>query len=566
MIKEPINQSDPETGKLDIIVDKSVVSHLSLGLYRNFARAVKELISNSYDASATEVKIKLDLKKKLIIIRDNGKGMDLKEIKEKFLTIGRVSLPSDEIDEMGRKKVGNFGIGCLSVFPYCTSLHLLTKKKGQEDIIELNIDTSRFFNENTSSIDVSNISQEKVNYKKYLGDLELEQGETIITMKGIKPHLVKDLMKRKSSGISTIDKFEGYEKFKWTLSQYAPIQFPPERKDLRDFFSIEGLIPLRVFLEGKEIFRNVPKETEILEMGEKRFDEVHIKYVIMTPMKPVEPSESRGLQLRLRGVSIGLPRDFDVTKKGRVLGKLNYLCGEISILSGLGDSLMINRDSFSYTQQVADLEEFFREKLTKYTNQLEKWAEEDKEVYEALIGVRGADKMIKSLKNAGFVHIPKERVRLSKPSSPFTNLKENLPDKIYKILSKNKEFSVLFKSEETIENSEPVVVNSKEKSITISKSHPKLKEYLNIKGKKLGVQYKHLGENKKFPIAKLSENGKEIIFNINNPLFHEKNNLDSSIIKKLSAGFLLITRGKIDREGILKQLDILLEEIFLKGN
>ena len=39
-------------------VSKEIVGHLSVGLYRNFARAIKEVISNSYDAGATEVKIK----------------------------------------------------------------------------------------------------------------------------------------------------------------------------------------------------------------------------------------------------------------------------------------------------------------------------------------------------------------------------------------------------------------------------------------------------------------------------------------------------------------------------
>ena len=66
----------PSKGTLPITVNKSVVKHLSIGLYRNYALAIKELVSNSYDAGATEVKIKLDLKNKKIVVRDNGRGME----------------------------------------------------------------------------------------------------------------------------------------------------------------------------------------------------------------------------------------------------------------------------------------------------------------------------------------------------------------------------------------------------------------------------------------------------------------------------------------------------------
>jgi HSP90 family molecular chaperone len=132
-------------GILPIKVSKEVVSHLSLGLYRNFARAVKELISNAYDAGATEVKIKLDLDNNRIIVRDNGRGMDIKEIEEKFLTIGYPTPLIEDVDELGRKRIGTFGIGCLSVFPYCNRLQIITKKRNKDEIIEIKIDTKRFF-------------------------------------------------------------------------------------------------------------------------------------------------------------------------------------------------------------------------------------------------------------------------------------------------------------------------------------------------------------------------------------------------------------------------------------
>ena len=86
-------------------------------LYRNYALAIKELISNAYDAGATEIKIKLDLKNKKIIIRDNGKGMDYNEFKDQYLHIGFYKEPTNTPDDLGRLGVGTFGIGFLAPLP-----------------------------------------------------------------------------------------------------------------------------------------------------------------------------------------------------------------------------------------------------------------------------------------------------------------------------------------------------------------------------------------------------------------------------------------------------------------
>lgn len=348
--------------ELPFKVKKEVVGHLSLGLYRNFARAIKELISNSYDAGATEVKIKLDLDKAEIIVRDNGFGMSLKDIEDRFLTIGVVTASSEEVNNLGRKRIGTFGIGCLSVFPYCNTVHVITKKIDSEDIIELIIETERFFTGIPSDIE-----KEKAKCIIQKSDLPTENGETIISLKGIKPHLIKELRQKSGSGWSSINKFSGFAKFKWTLSQYVPIQFPPEQKELRDFFSDFKTAPMRLWLDGKELFRNIPENMEILDKGEEKFGNVHVKYVITTSKKPVEPEEARGLQVRLRDVAVGLPTDFEVTKlTGKMPGKLNYISGEVCVLSGLDSSLMINRDSFSYTQEVSEMQDFFRKKLIKW--------------------------------------------------------------------------------------------------------------------------------------------------------------------------------------------------------
>ena len=46
-----------------LTVDKRIVSLLSASTYENFPGAIREMVSNAYDADATEVNINIDLKK-----------------------------------------------------------------------------------------------------------------------------------------------------------------------------------------------------------------------------------------------------------------------------------------------------------------------------------------------------------------------------------------------------------------------------------------------------------------------------------------------------------------------
>jgi len=550
----------PKEGTLPIKVSKDVVSHLSLGLYRNFARAAKELISNAYDAGATEVKIKLDLDNARIIVRDNGRGMDVKDLKSKFLTIGYPTALTEKVDGLGRKRIGTFGIGCLSVFPYCKRMQIITKKREAKEIVELTIDTERFFRE-----EVFLIEEVKVPYKIYPSDLPAKKGETIILLEVIRPHIAEELRQKKSLWKSSIDKFSGFEKFRWTLSQYCPIQFPPNRKDLREFFDDPKRVPLRLWLDGEELFRNVPEKAIVLEKGEKRFGNISLRYAIMTPLEPIQPEEARGLQIRLRDVAIGLPSDFDVVKlKGKVLGKLNWLCGEVHILRGLDSALMIDRDSFSYTQEVADTDEFFRKKIAEWNDTLEDWASKDKEIYESLVDLKDSDKIVGELKRAGVIRIPKERLRL--PRKPITQKKRisisSPSEKVVKVLSEKEDYRIIPEKGRVPERKPPVEVLPEKKSIIVYEAHPSFVETIKMGEKEFHVDYdKWDPEKTPYSICKLQETQNKAIFNVSHPLF--KSNLSDDIIKRLSLGIILILRERKDKEELLIQLNHLLQEIFL---
>lgn len=555
------SSSVTEEGQLRMTVSKDVVRHLSSGLYRNFGRAVKELISNSYDAGATEVKIKLDLPNNRIIVRDNGRGMDLEELRDRFLSIGFPTPLSDKTDELGRKRIGIFGIGCLSVFPYCQTLQILTKKRNTSSNIELTINTAEFFRKDEFFL----VEDVVVPYKLYPSDLRVEIGETILILKEIAPQIADDLKRKESQWKSSIDRFSGSQRFKWTISQYSPIQFPPNREDLKSFFAYDKRVPLRLWLDGDELFRNVPEGAEIIDKGEESFGKVSAKYALMTPLEPIQPEEARGFQVRLRDVAVGLPTDFDVIKlKGKVLGKLNWICGEIHIQSGLDSVLMIDRDSFYYTQEVAELQEFFRKKLLRWSNMLERMAIKDKGIYEALAGIRGSPRIIEELKDAGVIQISKSRLRLRK--SPISKTKRGLvappAEKVAKALSKKTDFKVITKKNQAPEDTPPIDVLPDERSIIIYEEHPSFQEKMSMMGVEYQVDYDEWDTNEyPFSICRLHSQDKRVIFNMSHPLFKSK--LSDEIIKKLSLGFGLIAQKRKDSRELLKQLNLLLEKIFL---
>jgi len=551
-----------EKGTLPIEVSKDVVKHLSVGLYRNFALAIKELISNSYDAGAAEVKIKLDLKNKKIIVRDNGRGMDFTDFQE-FLRIGFYKEPAKYPDNLGRMRIGTFGIGYLAPLAYCKTMRVLTKKRGEENTIEATINASNFFSK--GNWDIKN---ECVPYETYVSDLPKEEGETIIILEDIKPHISEELKRTELRGKTKIDQFGGFEKFRWTLCQYVPIQFPPDGMDLRNFFEVQNRVPMRLWLDGEELLRNVPEEVKILEKGEKKFGDISLKYVILSPYKPIKPEEARGLQIRLRDVAIGFPRDFDVTKLGRVLGKLNMISGEVHIIEGLDNALMVNRESFNYTQEIADIYAFFQGKLREWNDKLYALSEEDRKVYDALGDLKNNDKIVEGLKKGEIIHFSKERLRF--PEAPIIKtrkIKAEIPSKrVVKVLSEtNKtDYRIISKKGQVSPEISPIELRPLEKSIIVYEDHPAFVETIKLGEREFKVGYDEWDYRKtRLTICRLDDKENKAVFNTLHPLFKSK--LNDEIIKRISLGIVLILKDREDGKELINKLNLLFEHTFIKS-
>lgn len=111
-------------------LDLNVLNHLGMGLYSNTPAVLTEIISNAWDADATEVYITLDKENDEIIIKDTGHGMSQEDISNRFLKVGyaRRSDHRERSDTLNRQVMGRKGIGKLAMFSLANIVEVTTKK------------------------------------------------------------------------------------------------------------------------------------------------------------------------------------------------------------------------------------------------------------------------------------------------------------------------------------------------------------------------------------------------------------------------------------------------------
>lgn len=125
--------------------DPNTIEHLGISLYSKLPSVLSELVSNSWDADADNVKIDFidENDTKEITYSDNGDGMTFKELQDKYLVIGRNRRnQTPQKTTKGRKVIGKKGLGKLSVFGICDVIEVISVKNGLEnhfimDLVEI---------------------------------------------------------------------------------------------------------------------------------------------------------------------------------------------------------------------------------------------------------------------------------------------------------------------------------------------------------------------------------------------------------------------------------------------
>ncbi|MFG1912377.1 ATP-binding protein [Kribbella sp. NPDC048928] len=122
---------------LTLQFDPLTIEHLGYKMYSHLPNALAELIANAYDADATKVQVLLreDERGRSVTVQDNGHGMNLGDLREKYLRIGRNRRVEGEgRSESGRRAVaGKKGLGKLALFGIGETILLTTKRSGASE-------------------------------------------------------------------------------------------------------------------------------------------------------------------------------------------------------------------------------------------------------------------------------------------------------------------------------------------------------------------------------------------------------------------------------------------------
>ena len=165
--------------------DKNTIDHLGIKLYSSFPPVIAELISNSYDADAENVEIRINYNNKEVTVIDDGIGMGHEDLNKSFLVIGRnrrLVEGTGVSNGKKRKVTGKKGLGKLAVFGIANIIEVYSVKEGIKNAFSINYDEMKAQNESEYNPKII-CENEKVD----------EKNGTIIKIKEIKQNKIMNI-------------------------------------------------------------------------------------------------------------------------------------------------------------------------------------------------------------------------------------------------------------------------------------------------------------------------------------------------------------------------------------
>ncbi|MBA3283720.1 MAG: hypothetical protein H0U27_01495, partial [Nitrosopumilus sp.] len=201
---------------------------------------------------------------------------------------GKKREKEDNTTPLGRKIIGQFGVGFLSIFPFFKSYHIESKKSGTRTTLHADIPLFKYFSDDNKALDIDDIL---INGGKKDADGKINQSFTKITLAGFNELTKSFFFSKLNKKIekSSVKNFDGLSLLKWTLSEDLPLVFKTDK--FNSLFDYEEAAHFTVSVNDEILYRNTYGD-KILEQHKGKYHQIgkiKCQYFIATPGKIIQP-------------------------------------------------------------------------------------------------------------------------------------------------------------------------------------------------------------------------------------------------------------------------------------
>ena len=323
---------------LTLTYDPATIDHMGLKMYSRLPAALAELVSNAYDADASNVKITLregenDSERK-IVIWDDGIGMSYDEVNDCFLRVSR-NRRVEEGDAMkrtpkGRLPAGKKGLGKLAVFGIGKQIRIRTKKFSHNPVaFELSWDD--ILAQKNGSYFPNDTSDTVEHIKDAAG--------TEVTISNLKRKSRFDLQAT-AKGLARL--FHCFDRD----FEVSVCNGDDEQIKIDNNFKYE--------YDDKKVESVFNYKEHLLEKSKSDYAHAaEISGQIITTKSPIHSKDGRGVTLFARGRLVNLPSFFDMPDSSHFFA---YVTGHLDVSfidvdDGSNDYIATNRQSLAWEEE-----------------------------------------------------------------------------------------------------------------------------------------------------------------------------------------------------------------------
>lgn len=385
-----------------IKVHEKALAHLSRGLYRSPASAIRELVSNAWDANATEVRISTNYPDFYEVrIQDNGTGFT----KSDFETIMQGG--TDEIGGIGNSRkrsqdlslihnrpiIGRLGIGMLGIATFCPGFTITSKTKDGGGF-KARIRLYDLLKQKLDSDDPEFVRPDEIDVGEYSileDDLEKAEVGTLIVADDVHPTFIRsfklscatDGFKEpsinwldnlvESAKVHSVKELGEYWRLLWELAAACPIPYIdgealPGNLITADHNRLSGYdfnVVVDSIRLAKPVLLNDPNmDYTCHEFQEDSFRpygkplKFHGYFVVQEGLQ-LKPEDLRGILIRIKDVAIGYYDNSLLGYRFNEGPRTRWVTGEVFIDDGLEDALNLDRESFNrFHPEFRELQEY----------------------------------------------------------------------------------------------------------------------------------------------------------------------------------------------------------------